>query len=507
MDERADRLRDRVRREYGSDAADVAAGLDSDDPEERAGAAWALAELAKADPDSLSGRSKLAKALSDDHRWVRRGASWALASLADRRPTRARPVTDEVIDALSDDDPLVRENAVLALSSVAAAYPRTVEPALSRLARVVREEDGLLRRYAAETLHRLVAELDEDGFPKTVAAAPAFADVLPGDATIVEFSDDENVEEATVSVRSSSADAGARQNDDSADEDDTPRGPPDFVPTPPTVDADFREFERLTDLGGDPFTTARKARAPNPDGGSHAVVTLRAMRSDGLADAEAFERALRAWAGIDDHDHVLPILARGETPRPWVATEFVDGGTLRDRIGRLDFDRALWYAHCVTRALCHAHAHGVLHGALRPGVVGLSRSLGAWSVPKVGDWGLGAAADGRRSLVPPAFAAPEQLDSEAFGRRDHSTDVYQLGALCYALFAGRPPFVGDADEVVRRVREREPTPASAVDSTVPEAIDGVLARALAKPKPARLETAEDFRRKLEVVVDERATWR
>lgn len=510
--QRADRLRERVWSEYGRDADAIATRLDSDDPEERAGAAWALAELAGEDPDRLPARSKLAELLGDDDRWVRRGASWTFAALADENPHRARVATEEVIDALSDDDPLVRENTVLTLSAVATEYPRAVEPALSRLATLVREEDGLLRRYAAETLHRLVFELEEDGFPKTIAASPAFADFLPGDATIVEFSDDEGGEEATVSVRPTEFETELRHEKRS---EGSTLGPPDRVPTPPKIEADFRSFERLADRGSGPFTTIQKARAPDSTGGSVGsggggnpiVVTLRAVRPDGRADRETLSCALRAWDGISDHDHVLPIVARGEAPRPWVATEFVDGGTVRDRIGRLDFGRALWYGHCVTTALCHAHAQGVLHGALRPGVVGLSQSFGAWSVPKVADWGFGVGLAGEQALsVPPAFAAPEQISPEEFGRLDHSTDIYQLGALCYALFAGRPPFVGDEQDVSRRVRERDPAPASSVNSAVPEEIDGLLSRALTKSKPARFETVEDFRRELEVVVDEYATW-
>ncbi|WP_158059160.1 protein kinase domain-containing protein [Halorussus halophilus] len=505
--QRADQLRERVRSEYGSDADAIATRLDSDDPEERAGAAWALAELAGEDPDRLPARSKLAALLSDDHRWVRRGASWALAALADSNPHRARMATEEVIDALSDDDPLVRENTVLTLSSVATEYPRAVEPALSRLATLVNEEEGLLRKYAAETLHRLVRELDEDGFPKTIAASPALANFLPGDATIVEFSDEETVGESSVSVRPPEFDTDS--GEDTTDDARSQLGPPDYVSTPPEIDAGFRDFERLADRGSGPFTTFQKARAPDPESasGSHVVVTLRAARRDGLADEDALSRALRAWDAISDHNHVLPIVARGETPRPWVATEFVDGGTVRDRIGGLDFAQALWYAHCVTTALCHAHAQGVLHGALRPGVVGLSQSFGAWSVPKVGDWGFGVGLPNEtRPPVPPAFAAPEQLAPEEFGRLDHATDVYQLGALCYALFAGRPPFVGDSKEVARRVQKRDPAPASSINSAVPEAVDGLLTRALTKEKPARFETAEDFRRELEVVVEEYATW-
>ncbi|USZ69883.1 HEAT repeat domain-containing protein (plasmid) [Halorussus salilacus] len=512
--DRIRRLRETARERWGDtdgDVAALAALLDSDDADERAEAAWALAELA-ADADRsrrFPVESRLVALLDDEDPWVRRGASWALATVADERPGRARAAGAELTGGLTDDDPLVRENSVLALASVGAEYPRAVEPALSRLAALARDGDGLAARYAAETFRRLLVRLDETGFPETVEATPEFADLLPEGAGVVDVTDDPgNGGDAGVRVRSESEDSSTDETDPAARaarEDPEADGPPDRIPPHPGTDADRRAFERLADLGEGPLTTAVKARAPG-DGGQQVVVALRTLRSDAEVDPASVERAFRAWAGVDDHDHVAPVLARGSSPRPWVATEFMDGGTLRGVLGSggsVGFERALWYAHCVTTAVCHAHARGVVHGALRPGAVGLSQSLGSWSVPKVGDWGLGGPLSAVRSPpVPPGFAAPEHLAPEEFGRPDPATDVYQLGALSYALFAGRPPFVGDAREVGRKVRREDPEPAAALAPDVPEEVGDLLGRALTKEKPARFETAEDFRRELEVVVRE-----
>lgn len=508
-DQRVERLRRRARERWGradDDADELLAELDSDDPEARARAAWSLAELAADDPDRsrrVPVESDLAPLLSDDDRWVRRGASWALATVAEECPRRARAAVPEVAESLGDDDPLVRENGVLALAAVGRENPRAVEPALSRLADLARDDDGLARRYAAETLRRLVTRIEEDGFPETIEAAPDVADLLPGGADVVDVTDDPS-EGRPLRIRGGTG--GAPEESGGGDEDEEPDalGPPAEVPSPPEIGADRRAFERLADLGGDPLLAAEKARAPAAAEGNQPVaVALRTLRPDAEADPGRVETGLRAWAGVDDHDHVAPVLARGSDPRPWVATEFFDGGTLRDRLGAVGFDRALWYAHCVAAAVCHAHARGVVHGALRPGSVGLSRTLGAWPVPKVADWGLGECLRAVRTPpVPPAFAAPEHLAPERFGRPDQSTDVYQLGALCYALVADRPPFVGDPEAAVRKVRREEPAPPSEFADGIPPAVDDLLGRALTKEKPARFETAEDFRRELEVVIRE-----
>lgn len=510
--ERVERLREAAREQWGhadADVEDISSQLESDDAEERARAAWALAELAADDPDrsrTIPVASKLAPLLDDEDQWVRRGASWAMATVADEHPGRARQGLSEVTEGLADEDPLVRENSVLALSDVAVEHPRAAEPALSNLAALVNDGDGLASRYAADALRRLIRRLDEDGFPRTIAATPELAGFLPGDADVVEVTEDPS-DGKPLQIQGGAggrATTDGEENDERDEEEDESLGPPEQIPSPPEIVADRRAFDRLASLGDGPLTTDVKARAPTPgEGGQHVVASVRTLRSEVRVDSARVETAFRAWAGVDDHDYVVPVLARGSNPRPWIATEFLDGGTLRDHLGSVGFERGLWYAHCVTTAVCDAHARGVVHGALRPGAVGLSRTLGAWAVPKVGDWGFGdLLAEIREVPVPPAYAAPEHVAPERFGRPDPATDVYQLGALCYALFAGRPPFVGEGFEVAGKVETETPASPSEFDPSLPAEVDDLAGRALAKEKRARFETAEDFRRKLELLVGE-----
>ncbi|NHN61287.1 MULTISPECIES: protein kinase [Halorussus] len=512
--ERFDRLREAARDRWASADGDVDAAaprLDSADADERAAAAWTLAELAASDPDRarrLPVEDGLAPLLADGDRWVRRGASWALAAVAEDHPARARAGLSAVAGGLTDDDPLVRENSVLAFADVAREYPRAAEPGLSDLAALASDGDDRVRRTAVETLRRLLVRLDEDGFPRTVAVTPEVAESLRGEADVVEVTEeDDDPDGPAVRVRDASADEergddeGDGDTEGPGDRDEESLGPPERIPEVPAVEGRRRDFDRLSDLGGGPLTTAAKARVRTVgEGGHHVVVVLRSLRAGAGVDPDEFAAAIRAWDSLDDHDHVAPVLARGETPRPWLATEFMDGGSLRDAVGSAGIGRAVWYAHCVVTAVCHAHARGVVHGALRPGAVGLSRTLGAWPVPKVGDWAFGGPLSAVRDLpVPPAYAAPEHVAPDEFGRPDPATDVYQVGALCYALLAGRPPFVGDPDDVARRVTTEDPAPPSAHAPAVPETLDALVDRALAREKRARFETAEDLRRELEVV--------
>lgn len=83
------------------------------------------------------------------------------------------------------------------------------------------------------------------------------------------------------------------------------------------------------------------------------------------------------------------------------------------------------------------------------------------------------------------YAAPEQFDEE-FGSTDDITDVYQLGAVFYELFTGRPPFEGQATKVMRAVLDDEPNPPSEY-ANLPDQIDEILLTALATDKQDRYE--------------------
>jgi serine/threonine protein kinase len=112
----------------------------------------------------------------------------------------------------------------------------------------------------------------------------------------------------------------------------------------------------------------------------------------------------------------------------------------------------------------------------------------AWEVPKVADWGLSKhLLEHSKSIegMSPHYAAPEQFDDDR-GPVDDITDIYQLGAVFYELFTGRPPFEGQPFQVMKKVETEQPTPPSEL-ADLPPAIDEILLTALAKEKADRYE--------------------
>jgi len=169
--------------------------------------------------------------------------------------------------------------------------------------------------------------------------------------------------------------------------------------------------------------------------------------------------------------------------------EYMDGGDLSEHAGNLEFEQALWTALAITKGVRHAHSKGVAHLDLKPENVLLRSVDNAWDVPKVADWGLSKqllehskSVDG----MSPHYAAPEQFDTETYGPTDNVTDVYQLGAVFYELFTGRPPFEGQTFEVINKIQTKSPTPPSQIVD-VPTEIDDILLTALATEKSDRYD--------------------
>jgi serine/threonine-protein kinase len=177
----------------------------------------------------------------------------------------------------------------------------------------------------------------------------------------------------------------------------------------------------------------------------------------------------------------------------YIVLDYVDGRPL-DRL-RMDAREAAALAAAVGDALEHMHAAGVLHRDVKPQNV-LVDAAGA---PHLGDFGL-AKLTGNEPLTTegtvvgtPAYMAPEQAARrpDAVGPR---TDVYGLGATLYHLLAGRPPFdAGTSLETLfQKLTTEGPPPLRELDPAVPEALDRIVRRAMARRPEDRYATAAEF---------------
>jgi serine/threonine-protein kinase len=186
--------------------------------------------------------------------------------------------------------------------------------------------------------------------------------------------------------------------------------------------------------------------------------------------------------------------------------EFVRGETLEalvQRMGRMDWARAVAVCSDVLLALDHAHDAGVVHRDIKPANIMAGRN----GAVKVMDFGIARIMGRSRqtrvgsAVGTPHYMSPEQLRGEEV---DGRSDLYSLGAVLFELVTGQMPFDADSDYELMMKQLNQPVPAiTSLVPGVPDELDRVVARAMAKQREERYPTAsamrEDLRRALQHV--------
>jgi WD40 repeat protein len=195
------------------------------------------------------------------------------------------------------------------------------------------------------------------------------------------------------------------------------------------------------------------------------------------------------------HPNIIQIHDVGEYEgRPYLALEYVEGGSLKDRLGGTPLPprQAAALVQTLAGAVQAAHGCGIVHRDLKPGNVLLAGD----GTPKITDFGLAkrldAAAGPTRTgsvLGTPAYMAPEQAGGQS-RQVGPATDVYALGALLYELLAGRPPFRADTSlETLRAVVNEDPVPLRKLVPRLPRDLETVCLTCLHKEPGRRYASA------------------
>jgi Protein kinase domain/zinc-ribbon domain len=212
-----------------------------------------------------------------------------------------------------------------------------------------------------------------------------------------------------------------------------------------------------------------------------------------VIDAEVFpnnlvlqrtERELGKLARLDSPG-IARILDHGRLDdRLWMACERVPGSrSLLDIVfdeGPMQAQRAAAILLDVGKALAEAAKVGIIHRDLAPKNV----LLGGDGAIKLINFGVAVPTTGKVQGVP-EFVAPEIVEGKPVDQR---ANIYSLGALFYYLVAGRPPYMGEPEEVYEQHLSGEPEPPSTHLEEVPEAVDAVILRALARSSSRRFMT-------------------
>jgi WD40 repeat protein/tRNA A-37 threonylcarbamoyl transferase component Bud32 len=194
------------------------------------------------------------------------------------------------------------------------------------------------------------------------------------------------------------------------------------------------------------------------------------------------------------HPHIVQIHEIGQQAGlPFFCLEYVEGGTLADRLrgGPLPPREAARLAETLARAMTYAHGRGLMHRDLKPSNV----LLAADGAPKITDFGLAKRVTGGGMtatgavLGTPSYMAPEQ----AGGKKDVTPlcDVYALGALLYEMLTGRPPFQAPTPvDTIMRVLSEEPVPPRRLQPALPRDLETICLKCLQKEPTKRYASAE-----------------
>jgi serine/threonine protein kinase/Tfp pilus assembly protein PilF len=241
------------------------------------------------------------------------------------------------------------------------------------------------------------------------------------------------------------------------------------------------------------------------------TVALKLLPADVAADQQRMSRFVqeaRAASSLN-HPNILTIydIGRADSIR-FIATEFIEGETLRARLkrARLTLGEALDICVQVASALAAAHEAGIVHRDIKPDNIMLRKD----GIAKVLDFGLAKLAKKReatdvspeaatRALVntepgllmgTPLYMSPEQargLDVDA------RTDIWSLGCVLYEMMTGRPPFSGATNaDIIAAIMKTAPVPLASVTPEAPAKLEEMTIKALEKDREERYQTAKDL---------------
>lgn len=214
-----------------------------------------------------------------------------------------------------------------------------------------------------------------------------------------------------------------------------------------------------------------------------------------------FQREARAASALN-HPNILTIYEVGNVGEThFLSTEYVDGETLRTRVGRgpLKLRETLDVATQVASGLAAAHEAGIVHRDIKPENIMVRRD----GIVKVLDFGLAklterptAAADAPTMpntgegvvMGTVQYMSPEQARALAVDAR---SDIWSLGCVIYEMLTGRPPFSGETpSDVIVSILEREPPPVSRYAADPPAELDWLLKKSFRKDRDERYQTVK-----------------
>ncbi|MGM7701122.1 Stk1 family PASTA domain-containing Ser/Thr kinase [Pseudalkalibacillus sp. Hm43] len=233
------------------------------------------------------------------------------------------------------------------------------------------------------------------------------------------------------------------------------------------------------------------------------IVAVKVLRSEYSTDEDFIRRFRREAESATslNHPNVVNIVDVGEEEQIYfIVMEYVEGQTLkqiiRDR-GPLSPERSIEIMKQISSAIAHAHDHHIVHRDIKPHNILIDKKGNA----KVTDFGIALAATSatithtNSVLGSVHYFSPEQARG---GIANNKSDIYSLGVVLYEMVTGRLPFSGESavSVALKHLQEQFPEP-KLLNPDIPQSLENIILKAMAKDPSQRFDSVEDFGEKLE----------
>jgi basic membrane protein A len=266
----------------------------------------------------------------------------------------------------------------------------------------------------------------------------------------------------------------------------------------------FGHYQIVAPLGEGGMAAVYKAYQPSME--RHVAIKVLPRH---MAASEEFLNRFRREAKLLaqlQHPNILPVFDYGESDGyPYIVMPFVPSGTLADLIKdqHLPLHKVRRIMTQIGDALAYAHAHGMIHRDIKPSNVLIDESGNCLLT----DFGLARMVESSSKLTSsgtvlgtPAYMSPEQ---GAGSEIDHRSDIYSLGIILYEMVTGRVPYNAETPIAIVFKHIQDPLPsAKKLNPDLPESVELILLKALAKSPEDRYQSMEEFLRAIQAATPE-----